>query len=204
MRRRRWPAARCSAAPPLRAPRRQSAPSRPAASDRTGRRAEWKPAPRAAAALRRSSRCWRAIHSSSVEGCNARIASRPTGDAANPATSASSGSHSSAARSACSTGDGMGSRSGIVSNYRSVPGDCDRKHRSASTRSAGRDQLLVDFGVAAGVAGVEAAVEELPLSAAGAFVSDFVSDLVSDFVSDFRARLAFGLRIRITARRAAL
>jgi hypothetical protein len=47
------------------------------------------------------------------------------------------------------------------------------------------DQLFVDFGVAAGGAGVEAVVAELPLSAADAFVSDFASDFVSGFVCDF-------------------
>jgi hypothetical protein len=51
------------------------------------------------------------------------------------------------------------------------------------------DQLLVDFGVAAEGAGVEAVVAELPLSAAGAFVSDFVSAFVSDFLSDFPSAL---------------
>jgi hypothetical protein len=51
------------------------------------------------------------------------------------------------------------------------------------------DQLLVDFGAAAGAAGVEAVVEELPLSAAGALDSDFVSDFVSDFLSDFPSGL---------------
>ena len=51
------------------------------------------------------------------------------------------------------------------------------------------DQLLVDFGVAAGGAGVEAVVLELPPSAAGAFVSDFISDFVSDFLSDFPSGL---------------
>ena len=51
------------------------------------------------------------------------------------------------------------------------------------------DQLLVDFGVAAGGAGAEAVVLELPLSAAGAFASDFVSDFVSDFLSDFPSGL---------------
>jgi hypothetical protein len=45
------------------------------------------------------------------------------------------------------------------------------------------DQLLVDFGVAAEGAGVDAVAVELPLSAAGAFVSDFVSDFLSDFPS---------------------
>ena len=51
------------------------------------------------------------------------------------------------------------------------------------------DQLFVDFGVAAGAAGAEAVVLELPLSAAGALVSDFVSDFVSDVLSDFPAGL---------------
>jgi hypothetical protein len=51
------------------------------------------------------------------------------------------------------------------------------------------DQLLVDFGVAAGAAGVEAVVVELPLSAAEAFVSDFASAFDSDFVSDFAVGL---------------
>ena len=51
------------------------------------------------------------------------------------------------------------------------------------------DQLLVDFGVAAGTAGVEVVVLELPLSAAGAFVSEYVSDFVSDFLSDFPSGL---------------
>ena len=51
------------------------------------------------------------------------------------------------------------------------------------------DQLLVDFGVAAGGVGEEAAVLELPLSAAGPFASDFVSDFVSDFLSDFPSGL---------------
>ena len=89
-----------------------------------------------------ASRCWRVIHSSSVEGRNARIASRPTGDAAKPATSESSGCHSSAARSACTTGDGMGSSSGILRNYGSVPGSTvvqaarfeERSRDASSTR----------------------------------------------------------------------
>jgi hypothetical protein len=51
------------------------------------------------------------------------------------------------------------------------------------------DQLLVEFGVAAEGAGVEAVVAELPLSATGAFVSDFVSDFDSDFLSDFPSAL---------------
>jgi len=51
------------------------------------------------------------------------------------------------------------------------------------------DQLFVDFGVAAGAAGVEVVVVELPLSDAGAFVSDFVSDVVSDFVPNFPSGL---------------
>ena len=50
-------------------------------------------------------------------------------------------------------------------------------------------QLLVDFGVAAGAAGVDAVVVELPLSTAEAFASDFVSDFVSDFGSDFPSGL---------------
>ena len=51
------------------------------------------------------------------------------------------------------------------------------------------DQLAVDFGVAAGAAGVEEVVEAPLLSAAGAFVSDFVSDFVSGFESDFPSGL---------------
>jgi hypothetical protein len=51
------------------------------------------------------------------------------------------------------------------------------------------DELLVDFGVAAEGAGVEAVVTELPLSAAGAFVSDFVSAFDSDFLTDFPSAL---------------
>ena len=54
------------------------------------------------------------------------------------------------------------------------------------------DQLLVDFGVAEGGAGAEAVVAELPLSAAGAFVSDLFSDFVSDFLSDFPSGLLSG------------
>jgi len=45
------------------------------------------------------------------------------------------------------------------------------------------DQLVVDFGAAAGAAGVEGAAAALLLSAAGAFVSGFVSDFVSGFES---------------------
>ncbi len=155
-------------------------------------------------------RCCRPIHSSSAEGCSARIASRPTGDAAKPATSASSGSHSRAARSACSTGDGMGSRSGIVRNNGSVSRlNCGL---ASTTRRAGigamarddDDQLLVDFGVAAAGAGVEAVVAELPLSAAEAFVSDFVSDLVSDFLSDFPSGLLSDFESESLLRRTAL
>ena len=68
--------------------------------------------------------CWRVIQASSVEGRRSRMAWRPTGDAAKPATRASSGSHSRAAKSTCSTGDGMGSRRGMASrNYSSVPGE---------------------------------------------------------------------------------
>jgi hypothetical protein len=48
---------------------------------------------------------------------------------------------------------------------------------------------VVDFGVAAGAAGVEEVVEVLVLSAAGAFVSDFVSDFVAFFESDFSSAL---------------
>jgi hypothetical protein len=51
------------------------------------------------------------------------------------------------------------------------------------------DQLFVDFGVAAAGAGAEAVVPELPLSVAGAFVSDFVSAFDSDFLSDFPSAL---------------
>ena len=58
------------------------------------------------------------------------------------------------------------------------------------TDSAAGDQLAVDFGVAAGAAGVEDIVEALlPLSAAGAFESDFVLDFVSGFESDFASAL---------------
>src|SRR5690348_6345836 len=41
------------------------------------------------------------------------MASRPTREAANPETSSSSGCHSRAPKSACATGDGMGSSRGI-------------------------------------------------------------------------------------------
>jgi hypothetical protein len=50
-------------------------------------------------------------------------------------------------------------------------------------------ELVVDFGAAAGEAGVEEVVEVLLLFAAGAFVSDFVSDFVSGFESDFASGL---------------
>ena len=55
--------------------------------------------------------------------------------------------------------------------------------KSARVSSAAGYELVVDFGVAAGAAGVEAGVGPLLLSAAGAFVSVFVSDFVSGFAS---------------------
>ncbi len=49
--------------------------------------------------------------------------------------------------------------------------------------------LVVDFGAAAGAAGVEEVVEGPLLSAAGAFVSDFGSDFVCFIESDFASAL---------------
>ena len=56
-------------------------------------------------------------------------------------------------------------------------------------RWRGNYPFEVDFGVAAGAAGVEEVVEALLLSTAGAFVSDPVSDFVSFFESDFASAL---------------
>ena len=97
----RSPAAQPPAIPRLPAPRLQSALWPPVAWDRTVRPAQSKPAPRAAAAPRPQAGAGArsTLHRSKVAARESP--SRPTGDAANPATSASSGSHSSAARSAC-------------------------------------------------------------------------------------------------------
>ena len=118
---RRWPASPRPAVPQLQEPRPQSAPSRPTASGRTNRPAESisalrsaaGPRPQADAGARSTPRRSRAAAQESPRA--------PTGDAANPATSASSGSHSSTTRSACFTGNGMGSTSGMSQPYGSVP-----------------------------------------------------------------------------------
>ncbi len=70
-----------------------------------------------------------------VEGARARAASRPTGDAAKPATRSSNGCHSRAAKSTYTTGDGMGSTRGIPELwYGALTKGLERGWRPSATR----------------------------------------------------------------------